>query len=62
MNTDISNVIKPTMTLKEITDLLDVRHDNAMRIVKEMAQNQDFGDAPKIEYRTKRGNVYQTYL
>ena len=50
-----------TMTLKEITDLLDVRHNNAMRTVAEMAQDPDFGSVTQIEYRTKQGNSYLTY-
>ena len=45
-----------TMTLKEITDLLEVRHNNAMRTVAEMAQDPDFGSVTQIEYRTKQGN------
>jgi phage antirepressor YoqD-like protein len=49
------------MTLKEITDLLDVRHNNAIRTVSEMAESPDFGDVTKIEYRTKMGNTYETY-
>ena len=32
-----------TMTLKEITDLLDVRHDYAMKKVKKLSENEDFG-------------------
>ena len=50
-----------TITLKEITDLLDVRHNNAMRTVAEMAQDPDFGSVTQIEYRTKQGNSYLTY-
>lgn len=50
-----------TMTLKEITDLLDVRHNNAMRTVAEMVQAPDFGSVTQIEYRTKQGNSYLTY-
>lgn len=38
-----------SMTLKEITDLLEVRHDNAMRVVNKMVENKDFGTAPQIE-------------
>jgi hypothetical protein len=33
-----------TMTLKEITDLLETRHNDAMRIVEKMMVNQEFGD------------------
>ena len=37
-----------TMTLKEITDLLDVRHNDAMKIVEKMAQDVDFGELRKF--------------
>lgn len=37
-----------TMTLKEITDLLEVRHNNAMRTVEKMAEEMDFGELLKI--------------
>ena len=50
-----------TMTLKEITDLLDVRHNEAMKIVEKMAENQEFGNVTKIPYRTNQGNSYETY-
>jgi len=33
-----------TMTLKEITDLLNVRHNDAMKIVEKMAETTDFGE------------------
>ena len=39
-----------TMTLKEITDLLDVRHNDAMNIVERMAQDPEFGTITKISY------------
>lgn len=45
-----------TMTLKEITDLLDVRHNNAMRTVAEMAKDQDFGTITQIEYTLQMPN------
>ena len=32
-----------TMTLKEITDLLDVRHDSALKKVKSMSKSEGFG-------------------
>ena len=37
MNDLVINAAAVTMTLKEITDLLDVRHDRAMLKVAEMA-------------------------
>jgi len=36
-----------TMTLKEITDLLEVRHNNAMIAVEKMAESPDFGTIQK---------------
>jgi hypothetical protein len=50
-----------TMTLKEITDLLEVRHDNAMVVVERMSKEEGFGDATQIQYRTTKGNEYETY-
>ena len=49
------------LTLKEITDLLEVRHNNAMRVVTKMVEEPDFGGVTQIEYRTSEGNAYQTY-
>lgn len=39
-----------TMTLKEITDLLEVRHNDAMNTVERMAENEEFGMVTKISY------------
>jgi len=50
-----------TMTLKEITDLLEVRHNDAMSVVSKMIENDAFGHATKISYRTSQGNEYETY-
>lgn len=54
------------MTLKEITDLLEVRHDNAMRTVAGMVGGDGFGASPQIEESynlpnggTKRLKTYQ---
>lgn len=44
MNELILNTNKATMTLKEITDLLNVRHNDAMRSVEKMAQEPEFGE------------------
>ena len=49
------------MTLKEITDLLCVRHNDAMRIVEKMIENKEFGNVTKSSYRTTQGNEYETY-
>jgi hypothetical protein len=50
-----------SMTLKEITDLLDVRHNDAMKVVEKMAEESSFGNVTKISYRTERNNEYETY-
>ena len=39
---------KQTMTLKEITDLLEVRHNDAMKTVSKMAESIEFGELRKI--------------
>ena len=57
--------VTQTMTLKEITDLLNVRHNNAMRTVAEMAQDPAFGMIAQIEYSSPMPNggfrVIETY-
>ena len=45
-----------TMTLKEITDLLKVRHDKAMIKVAEMAESPDFGQVSKTDTCYSKGN------
>jgi phage regulator Rha-like protein len=55
-----------SMTLKEITDMLDVRHNNAMRTVAEMEEDPAFGSATQIEYHLpatnrKRAEIIKTY-
>ena len=48
-----------TMTLKEITDLLDVRHDKAMLKVAAMALEPEFGWVSKmdIQYSSGKGRI-----
>ena len=58
------NLNKATMTLKEITDLLDVRHNNAMKTVEKMVLEPSFGATTKIPYKLLRNNAeftIQTY-
>lgn len=55
-----------TMTLKEITDLLNVRHNDAMNVVERMTQEPEFGTATKISYHLpasyrKRAETIETY-
>jgi len=45
-----------TMTLKEITDLLEVRHNDAMKTVAKMAESEGFGAITKISYMLEIGN------
>lgn len=56
------NLNKATMTLKEITDLLDVRHDKALIKVDRMVLEPSFGTVSKtdIVYNDK-GQTIQTY-
>ena len=51
-----------TMTLKEITDLLNVEHNKAMNKVEKMAEDPEFGTVAKINvvYNDK-GQAIQTY-
>ena len=51
-----------TMTLKEITDLLDVRHDKAMLKVAAMTESPDFGTVSILDivYNDK-GQTTKTY-
>jgi hypothetical protein len=46
------------MTPKEITYLLEVHHNNAMRKVTAMAEEPEFGGVTQVEYRTPEGNTY----
>lgn len=51
------------MPLKEITDLLGVRHDRGMAKVTEMLQDVDFGAVSKIDIAyNSAGQTTETYL
>ena len=52
-----------TMTLKEITDLLEVEHNKAMNKVEKMAEEPEFGTVAKTStvYNDK-GQTIETYL
>ena len=61
---ELNLATKNTMTLKEITDLLDVRHNDAMKTVEKMALEPSFGCVAKIPYKLLRNNAeftIQTY-
>ena len=51
-----------TMTLKEITDLLEVRHNDAMSVVAAMTENPEFGLATKISYPIISGKGRKQYI
>lgn len=55
MNNLIDTDVK-TMSLKDITDLLETRHNDAMRIVEKMAESPEFGTITKISYSYKMPN------
>lgn len=52
-----------TMTLKEITDLLDVRHDKAMIKVDALAKEPEFGALSKMDIvYNSQGQTVETYI
>ena len=51
-----------TMALKEITDLLDVRHNDAMATVEAMTQNPEFGLATKMPYPILSGKGREQFI
>ena len=51
---------KQTMTLKEITDLLEVRHNDAMKTVTLMIGAEGFGSITENSY-CNNGRYYTTY-
>lgn len=60
MNTQIAALASQssaemTMTLKEITDILGVRHNDAMKTVENMSQDPSFGTITKISYMFQIG-------
>lgn len=50
-----------TMTLKEITDLLEVRHDQAMKKVAKMAKEPTFGTMFEIDIAYNGSQTTKTY-
>ena len=58
---ELNSFITPTMSLKDITDLLETRHNDAMKVVGKMSESHEFGSVTKISYRTSQGNEYETY-
>lgn len=45
----VNNNKEVSITLKEITDLIDVRHDRAMQKVEELTKESSFGTVSKID-------------
>ena len=60
----ITNTTK-SMSLKDITDLLETRHNDAMKVVEKMAESPEFGAITKISYSFQMPNnavgTKQTY-
>lgn len=55
-------VTEPKMTLKEITDLLSVEHNKAMKTVEIMATSPEFGTVAKTSTAyNKHGQTVETY-
>ena len=46
---EITQNTEVTITLKDLTDLISVRHDKAMRQVEKLAQEPSFGEVSKID-------------
>ncbi len=54
---------KITMTLKEITDLLDIQHSKAMVVVLKLSENKDFGTVDKTDtVYNSQGQTVETYV
>ena len=63
MNTLITTNPSTTMTLKEITDLLNIRHDKAMIKVDRMAKEPEFGAVSKMDIvYNDQGQKIETYI
>ena len=65
MNTELKLFSNNTlsMTLKEITDLLEVEHYKAMFKVKKMLESESFGTVSKIDtVYNDRGQTIETYV
>ena len=63
---ELINTDETIITLKEITDLLEVRHDKAMIAVAKMSEEPMFGLMSKFDINVPRGNngavqTIQTY-
>src|SRR5690606_11064261 len=54
--------LNQSMTLKEITDLLEVRHNDAMVVVARMTKEVEFGTATKISQQYIKGNGAKGFL
>ena len=63
MNSLIQNQNTGVITLKEITDLINIRHDRAMQKVNELCKEDSFGAVSKIDIvYNEQGQKILTYL
>jgi len=62
MNFLIQNQNNGVITLKEITDILEVRHDKAKLKVDELIKEPDFGEVSKMDTFNLNNVKVETYL
>jgi len=62
MNDLTSKVVNGVITLKEITDILEVRHDKSMKKIEELAKEPSFGAMSKMDTINLNGLKVKTYL
>lgn len=60
LSSDVENGV--SMTLKEITDVIGMRHNDAKKIVEELALEDGFGLLRKIRISHIKGKTIETYL
>ncbi|MDX8383588.1 MAG: hypothetical protein R8M45_05865, partial [Ghiorsea sp.] len=59
----MKRIDETTMTLKEITDLLEVEHNKAMKTVDRMTDSQGFGTVAKTStVYNEHGQTIETYI
>ncbi|WP_428739432.1 phage antirepressor KilAC domain-containing protein [Sulfurimonas sp.] len=62
MNSLVSNSNTGVITLKEITDLIDVQHSKAMLKVEQLAKEPSFGEVSKFDTFNLNNVKVETYL
>ena len=62
MFAQLVNSQSSTITLKEVTDMVKTRHNDAMGVVERMMASADFGLATKISYPIITGKGKQEFI